>query len=118
MYSFHPLRTAARTSAAVAAVLTFTLAAACTIQKDNLDSRFACTDYCTKKFECSGDNPTGDEKRECVTACRDTIENDCGNEHQAAVNDKMDECKDQSCGQFYTCMVFETAPECLGFVGE
>lgn len=96
--------------------LAFTMS--CAIQKDNFETRIACNDYCDKKFECDGADPTRDEKRACRTDCRETIENECGNEHQAAVNDKMAECKDQSCGGFWTCMVFETAPQCLGFVGD
>jgi hypothetical protein len=69
-----------------------------------------------KKFDCEDKTPTGDETDTCVSACRGSIEDDCGNEHQADANDKLEECVDKSCTDFWVCMVFETAPECFGFV--
>jgi hypothetical protein len=84
--------------------------------KDNFDSAVACNHYCDKKFECLNADQSSDEHNACVSECRDSIENQCGNEHQAAANDKIEECVDQNCGSFWVCMVFEAAPECLGFV--
>jgi hypothetical protein len=83
---------------------------------DNLDSRAVCAQYCTKKYDCEGADPTDDEKTDCVNGCRNSIEDDCGNENQAAANDRIGECVDKSCDEFSACMVFDTAPECFGFV--
>jgi len=83
---------------------------------DNFNSALACSHFCEKKFECQNVDPSSDEQNACVSECRDSIENNCGNEHQAAANDKIEECVDQDCGSFFVCMVFEAAPECLGFV--
>jgi hypothetical protein len=85
---------------------------------DNFDSHVVCQDYCTKKFDCESRKPTSDETETCVSACRNSIEDDCGNEHQGAANDKIGECVDNSCVEFATCMVFTAAPECFGFVGQ
>jgi hypothetical protein len=83
---------------------------------DNFNSAVACSHYCDKKFECLNADPSNDETNNCIHECRDTIENQCGNENQAAANDKIEECVDQGCNDFWACMVFEAAPECLGFV--
>jgi len=42
----------------------------------------------------------------------------CGNEHQAAANDQIDDCVSQGCTEFWVCMVFDAAPVCYGFVSE
>jgi hypothetical protein len=83
---------------------------------DNLNSAAVCGDYCSKKFDCESHSPTSSETSDCVGACRNSIEDNCGNEHQAAANDKIAECVDQSCAGFWGCMVFEASPECFGFV--
>ena len=85
---------------------------------DNIDSRVICNDYCTKKADCSDEQATDDEDDACVSACRDALEDECGNEHQANANDKIAECVDMGCGEFWGCMVFDSAPECFGFVDE
>lgn len=83
---------------------------------DDIDSYFVCKDYCSKKFDCESANPSTDEKNACVDDCRSSIENDCGNDHQAAANDRIAECVDKSCVEFWSCMVFEASPACFGFV--
>lgn len=84
---------------------------------DNFNSRVACRHYCDKAFDCLGADPTDGEYLDCVTDCRNSIEKDCGNVHQRAANDQIEECVDRdSCGEFWLCMVFEAAPECFGFV--
>jgi hypothetical protein len=83
---------------------------------DDFDSHVVCHDYCAKKFACASQSPTDAENETCVNGCRNSIENNCGNEHQAAANDKIAECVDKSCVEFWSCMVFETAPGCFGFV--
>lgn len=80
---------------------------------DNIDSRIQCNKYC-EKIESCGDESM--DKKECVDDCRSSIEDECGNENQGAANDKIDECTDKGCTEFYVCMVFEAAPECFGFV--
>lgn len=85
---------------------------------DDLDSRITCRDYCNKKADCEQHDASRDELDACVSDCRSAIEDDCGNEHQAAANDKIAECVDQSCTEFWACMVFDAAPECFAFVGE
>lgn len=83
---------------------------------DNISSFAVCHSYCDKKADCDNQELSNDEDDACVSDCRDSIEDNCGNEHQDAANDKMNECVDKSCDEFWTCMVFETAPECFGFV--
>jgi len=85
---------------------------------DDFDSRIVCGDYCTKKSDCNNSNPTSDETDACVGSCRNSIEDNCGNEHQAEANDKIGECVDKGCVEFWACMVFDAAPECYGFVSE
>lgn len=80
---------------------------------DNINSRVQCGKYCDKVDSCGDDNV---DKNECVSDCRSSIEDECGNDNQAAANDKIDECADKGCTEFYVCMVFEAAPECFGFV--
>lgn len=82
---------------------------------DNFDSRVACEDYCEKKNDCS-DAASNSDTDACVSACRNSIEDNCGNENQAAANDKIGECVDKGCAAFGVCMTFEVAPECFGFV--
>ena len=84
---------------------------------DDFDSHVVCHDYCSKKFACASHDATGAETEACVDSCRDSIENNCGNEHQAAANDRIAECVDKSCLEFWACMVFDPAPGCFGFVG-
>jgi hypothetical protein len=102
--------------AAGALLLSVGLMGSCGEALDDFNSRIACEGYCAKKFDCDNHTPTGAETDTCVSACRDSIEDNCGNEHQAAANDKIDECVDKSCTDFWACMIFEAAPECLGFV--
>lgn len=83
---------------------------------DDIDSRVSCNDYCTKKADCSDEQATDEEDDACVSACRDALEDDCGNEYQANANDKIAECVDMSCTEFRGCMVFDAAPACFGFV--
>lgn len=83
---------------------------------DNFDSRAACDDYCSKKFDCADQTPTSAETSACVGACRNSIEDNCGNEHQAAANDAIGDCVDKGCADFWGCMTFDAAPECYGFV--
>ena len=90
----------------------------CKEQIDNFDSHVACNHYCDKKFDCNDDDPTSDELEACVSDCRGSIEDDCGNDNQAEANDTIEGCVDEACTDFWACMVFDTAPECFGFVGE
>lgn len=83
---------------------------------DDIDSRVNCSEYCAKKADCNDEQATDAEDQACVDACRDAIEDDCGNEHQASANDKIGECVDMGCGEFWGCMVFDAAPACFGFV--
>jgi hypothetical protein len=83
---------------------------------DNLDSRIQCGNYCDKKTDCESSGSTSESRDVCVSDCRQAIEDDCGNDHQDAANDRIDECVDKSCTEFWTCMVFDLAPECFGFV--
>jgi hypothetical protein len=83
---------------------------------DNVDSAVNCYDYCIKKADCNDERPSNEETRACVRACRDSIEDGCGNEHQAAANETIEECIDVDCAEFWDCMVFDPAPECFGFV--
>lgn len=83
--------------------------------KDNFDSRITCEKYCNKKFDCADQDASGDESDTCVSACRNSIEDKCGNNHQAAANAKIETCVDKGCAEFTVCMVFEAAPECFGF---
>jgi hypothetical protein len=84
--------------------------------KDNFDSRITSADYCAKKFDCAKHTPTSEETDACVSDARSSIEDNCGNEHQAAANKRIEECVDKGCGEFQLCMVFEAAPGCFGFV--
>jgi len=83
---------------------------------DNFNSEAICGDYCSKKFDCDDQEPTSNDTDVCVNNCRNSIEDDCGNDNQQDANDKIAECVDLSCDGFWTCMVFEAAPECFGFV--
>lgn len=83
---------------------------------DNIDSRVSCREYCNKKADCNDERASDDETQACVDACRDSIEDECGNDHQADANDKIGECVDMACGEFWGCMVYEADPECFGFV--
>ena len=83
---------------------------------DDFNSAIACGDYCSKNFQCVNKTPTSDDTNTCVSGCRNSIENQCGNDHQAAANDHIESCVDKGCAEFWTCMVFSAAPECYGFV--
>lgn len=83
---------------------------------DNIDSRVNCRAYCDKTADCNNEQPSNDETQACITSCRDSIEDECGNEHQADANDQIGECVDMGCTDFRACMVFDLAPECYGFV--
>lgn len=85
---------------------------------DDIDSRVTCNEYCTKKADCNDEEATDDEDDACVSACRDAIEDDCGNEHQARANDKIAQCVDMACPEFWGCMVYDAAPACFGFVDD
>lgn len=97
-------------------LLSIGLMGSCGEDADDIDSQNACEDYCAKKFACEDYNPTSDESSVCVTDCVNTIENNCGNDRQGAANDKINECVDKSCTEFYSCMVFSAAPSCFDFV--
>ncbi len=96
--------------------MAITLMGACREAGDDFSSEAACSDYCSKSFDCDDHEPTNDETNDCVDSCRNDIEDNCGNDHQAAANDKIEECVDKSCDEFWPCMVFDVAPECFGFV--
>jgi len=85
---------------------------------NDFNSKNTCEDYCAKNFECNSVAPTTDETDVCVSDCRASMENDCGNENQDAANDQINECVDKGCAEFWACMVFDAAPECYGFVSE
>ncbi len=105
------------TLAAFALLLSASLLGSCGEEKDDFDSRLACRDYCDKKFDCEDHSATDSETDACVSACRDSIEDKCGNDNQAEANDKINDCVDLACVEFWPCMVFDPAPECYGFVG-
>lgn len=88
----------------------------CGEEKENFDSRVACGDYCDKKFDCEDRAATDSESDACISACRDSIEDNCGNENQEEANNHIGECVDMACIEFWPCMTFESAPECYGFV--
>ena len=92
------------------------LTASCGETIDNFNSEASCKDYCAKSFDCNNQSPTSGETDTCVGNCRNAIEDNCGNDNQAAANDKINECVDKGCVEFWGCMVFDTAPECFGFV--
>ena len=83
---------------------------------DDFNSMVACQQYCTRNFECIDVTPSDERYSDCVANCRNSIEDRCGDENQAAANDHIFECVDQGCAAFWTCMVFSAAPECYGFV--
>jgi len=99
-----------------ALLLSAGLTSSCGEQLDDWNSEITCGDYCDKKADCNGASPTFEENNACVGACRNSIEDDCGNEHQAAANEQIDECVDKGCTDFWACMVFDAAPDCYGFV--
>ena len=85
---------------------------------DDSDTHAMCQDYCSKKFDCEDHQPNSDETDGCVNGCRNSIEDNCGNNRQAAANDKIAECVDRGCVDFWACMVFEAAPSCFDFVNQ
>jgi len=85
---------------------------------DDFNSMVACQHYCDRNFECVGSEPTDDDFSTCVANCRDSIENECGNEYQAEANDHIEDCVDMGCVGFWACMVFDAAPQCYGFVSQ
>ena len=102
--------------ATVALLFSIGLMGSCGEGMDDSDSQDACEDYCVKKFDCEEYNPTSDESTACINDCVNSIEDNCGNDRQGAANDKIDECVDKSCADFYACMVFTPAPACFDFV--
>jgi hypothetical protein len=92
------------------------LGSGCGEEIDDFESQAACRDYCAKSFDCDNYVPTSAETDDCVADCRNAIEDECGNEHQAAANDQIQQCVDMGCTDFHACMVFDAAPECYGFV--
>lgn len=89
---------------------------ACKEDVEDFNSAAACTNYCEKKFDCDQYDATNDEVADCVATCRDSIEDYCGNDVQQEANNKIQECVDLSCDDFWACMVFDVAPECFDFV--
>ncbi len=85
---------------------------------DDFNSRIACDHYCAKNFSCQDKSPSSDETSTCISNCRKSIEDNCGNDHQKAANNHIEDCVDKSCAEFWTCMVFDAAPECYGFVSQ
>lgn len=112
----HPFRFAVPLAAAFALLLFVGLAGFGCEAVDNYNSRIACEHYCAKNFSCQDKSPSSDETSACVANCRDSIEDRCGNDHQDAANDQIEECVDKSCAEFWACMVFDAAPDCFGFV--
>lgn len=76
----------------------------------------ACDDYCDRKFDCADESPSAEEDQACTDECIDTIDDTCGAEYRSDAIDQLNTCVEQSCGEFYSCLVFETAPACFGFV--
>ena len=89
---------------------------ACKEDVADINSEAACTNYCEKKFDCEQYDATNSEVDACVSNCRDSIEDNCGNDVQEDANAKIQECVDLSCDDFWPCMVFDDAPECFDFV--
>ena len=83
---------------------------------DDVSSEAICGDYCDKSFDCGDYDPSSAENDTCISQCRDSIEDNCGNDHQLAANDRIKECVDLGCAEFWACMVFDAAPECFDFV--
>lgn len=111
-------RIAGSTFAAVALLLAVGLTGPGCDSVDNFNSQVACSHYCSKNFDCQDKTPTGDESSTCIGKCRNSIEDECGNEHQDAANKKIEECVDKGCADFWACMVFDAAPNCYGFVSQ
>ena len=85
---------------------------------DNFSSEVNCARYCSKDADCDNVDPTGAETDACIASCRDSIEDNCGNDHQADANDQIGDCVDMACPEFLACMVFEAAPACFGFAND
>lgn len=111
-----PIRFASPLAAAFALLLFIGLVGFGCEAADDFNSRIACDHYCAKNFACQDKSPSSDETRNCIDHCRDSIENQCGNDNQGAANDKIEDCVDKSCTEFWACMAFDAAPECFGFV--
>ena len=97
------------------AVLFLTASVASCGLVNNVNSAVNCRDYCDKRYDCDQVEPTDDEVDICVNECRDSIEDTCGNDHQADANAQIGECVDMGCAEFDACMVFDVAPECFRF---
>lgn len=97
---------------AAAFALAVVLMASCE-KADDINSELTCQTLCTKDFDCADQVPNADETAACVADCRNSIEDDCGNDDQASANTKINECVDLACDEYSTCMV--DAPECFGF---
>lgn len=76
----------------------------------------ACDDYCDRKFDCADESPTSEEDQACTDECIDTLDDTCDAEHRSEAIDTLNDCVELSCGDFYACLVFDTAPACFGFV--
>ncbi len=115
----YPSTTQTRTAAGAGFLLlaVFSLSA-CGEKLDDVNSEAACSNYCDKMYACDEYDATSDEEATCVSECRDTIENECGNDAQGEANTIIQECVDLACDDFWPCMVYEEAPECFEFVPE
>jgi hypothetical protein len=114
----HGIATGLMTSfTAAALLLTTVLTASCEVV-DDIGSQVVCADFCDKDASCTESEPSSDERNACIDDCRSSIEDTCGNENQAGANEQLAECVDLGCGEFYTCLVFDAAPECFGFVND
>jgi hypothetical protein len=110
----------ARVSMFAAVALLFSVGlmlGSCGEEIDDFNSEIQCRDFCAKDFECKSMIPTDDETNVCVNQCRNHIEIQCGNEHQAVANAQIEQCVDMGCVDFFVCMVFDANPQCYGFVG-
>jgi hypothetical protein len=83
---------------------------------NNTSSEINCAAYCSKDYDCDNVEPSSDDTDACVNSCRDSIEDNCGNDYQAEANAQIADCVDLACSEFRTCMVFEAAPACFEFV--
>jgi hypothetical protein len=83
---------------------------------DDFDTKFfACPDYCVKTFQSEDHDLSDDDTDVCISDCSNSIEDNCGNENQAAANYKTGECFDKNCVEFWACLVLDSNPACLDF---
>lgn len=76
----------------------------------------ACDDYCDRKSDCADETLTDEEDEACTNECIDTIDDTCDAEYRSEAIDTLNDCVEMSCGDFYACLVFDSAPACFGFV--